>query len=97
VSFETDPLGLSIDCESLARMVQTKRMGETNGKHDSVSNLDEAEAREYRYWRSRPVHERMAEVSRLSSAMYGVKHDGSEAPRLDKTLVRVKAPPALNP
>jgi hypothetical protein len=63
-------------------------MDETIGKHDSVSNLDEAEAQEYRYWQSRPVHERMAAVSELSSAMYGLKHDGSDAPRLDKTLVR---------
>jgi hypothetical protein len=67
-------------------MVQTKRMDEMIGKHDS--DPDEAEAQEYRYWQSRPMHERMAEVSRLSSAMYGLKHDGSEVPRLDKTLVR---------
>jgi hypothetical protein len=63
-------------------------MDETIGKHDSVSNLDEAETQEYRYWQSRPVHERIAAVSELSSAMYVLKHDGSEAPTLDKTLVR---------
>ncbi len=74
-------------------MLQTKRMDETIRKDDSVSDLDEIEAQQYRYWQSRPMHERMAEVSRLSSAMYGLKYDGSEAPRLDKTLVRSKRLP----
>jgi hypothetical protein len=69
-------------------MLQPDWMDETAGKDDSVSDLDEIEAQEYRYWQSRPVHERMAEVSRLSSAMYGLKHDGPAVPRLDKTLVR---------
>ena len=74
-------------------MLQTKRMDETIRKDDSVSDLDEIEAQQYRYWQSRPMHERMAEVSRLSSAMYGLKYDGPEAPRLDKTLVRSKRLP----
>jgi hypothetical protein len=68
-------------------MLQPKRMDETIRKYDSVSDSDEIEAEQYRYWQSRPVHERMAEVSRLSTAMYGLKHDGSEVPRLEKTLV----------
>ena len=71
-------------------MVQPKRMDETIGKHDNVSDLDEIKAQEYRYWQSRQAHERMAAVSELSSAMYGLKHDGSEVPRLDKSLVRVE-------
>jgi hypothetical protein len=62
-------------------------MDEAVGKPDSVSKFDEAEAQEYRYWQSRPVHERIAAVSELSSAMYVLIHDGSEAPTLDKTLV----------
>jgi hypothetical protein len=62
-------------------------MDEAVGKPDSVSKFDEAEAQEYRYWQSRPVHERIAAVSELSSAMYVLTHDGSEAPTLDKTLV----------
>jgi len=69
-------------------MLQPNRMDETIGKDDGVSDPDEIEAQECRYWQSRPIHERMAEVSRLSSAAYGLKHDGSEVPRLDKTLVR---------
>jgi hypothetical protein len=69
-------------------MLQPKRMDEKIRKHDGVSDPDEIEAEQYRYWQSRPVHERMAAVSELSSAMYGLKHDGSEVPTLDKTLVR---------
>jgi hypothetical protein len=57
------------------------------------TSFDEAKADEYRYWQSRPVHERMAAVSELSSAMYGLKHDESEVPRLDKTFVRFERVP----
>lgn len=53
------------------------------------TSFDEAKADEYRYWQSRPVHERMEEVSRLSSAMYAMKSEGTDAPRLDKNLVRI--------
>jgi hypothetical protein len=75
-------------CKARPDMLETKRMDETIGEGDGVSDPDEIEAEQYRYWQCRPMHERMAEVSRLSSAVYGLKHDGSDAPRLDKTLVR---------
>ena len=55
------------------------------------TSFDEAKADEYRYWQSRPVHERMAAVCELSLAMYGMK--GAAAPRLDKTLVRFERLP----
>jgi hypothetical protein len=67
-------------------------MDETIRKDDA--DLDEVKAEEYRYWQSRPMHERMAAVSELSSAKYGLKHDGSEVPRLDKTLVRFERFPS---
>jgi hypothetical protein len=69
-------------------MLETKRMDEAIRKPYGVSGTSEIEAQEYRYWQGRPIHERTAAVSELSSAMYGLKHDGSEAPRFDKTLVR---------
>ena len=69
-------------------MLETRRMDETIRKDNSLADPDEIKAQEYRYWQSRAVHERMAAVSELSSAMYGLKHDGSEVPRLDRTLVR---------
>jgi hypothetical protein len=57
------------------------------------TSFEEAKADEYRYWQSRPAHERMAAVSELSSAMYGLKHDESGVPRLDKTFVRFERVP----
>jgi hypothetical protein len=47
----------------------------------------EMKADEYRYWHSRPVHERMDAVSELTTAAYALK--GMAVGRLDKTLVRV--------
>jgi hypothetical protein len=58
-----------------------------------LPDLDEIKAKEYRYWQSRPVHEQMAAVSELSSAKYGIKGTGAEAPRLEKTLVRFERLP----
>lgn len=48
---------------------------------------EEAEAEEYRYWQSRPVHERLARVCELSLERYGMK---GEAPKMDKTLLRIE-------
>jgi hypothetical protein len=56
------------------------------------TSFDEAKADEYRYWQSRPLHERMDEVARLSLAMYATKGAGSDVPKLDKTLVRIERP-----
>ena len=72
-------------------MVKRKRMDKTIRECASSADPDEIEAQEYRYWQSRPMHERMDQVSKLSSAMYAVG-DGTDAPRLDKTLVRIKRP-----
>jgi hypothetical protein len=63
-------------------------MDKTIRKYKSLADLDEVKADEYRYWQSRPMHERMAAVSEFTSAMCGLKQDGPEAPKLGKTLVR---------
>jgi hypothetical protein len=59
-------------------------------KFTKPTDLDEIKAEEYRYWQSRPMHERMEAVSQLSSAMYGIKGDGTDVPRLDKTFARIE-------
>ena len=77
VSFETDGrcpeisyLEVSnIGCKSPLRLVQTGRM-------------DEIKAQEYRYWQSRPVHERTDAVSELTQAMYAMKGAAPNVPRL---------------
>lgn len=55
------------------------------------ASLDEMKDDEYRYWQSRPVYERMAAVFELTLQLYGFK-DADDAPRLDRTLVRVECP-----
>ena len=51
-------------------------------------SLDEMKADEYRYWQSRPVHERTDAVSDLTQAMYALKGATPDVPRLQRTLVR---------
>jgi hypothetical protein len=69
-------------------MVQPERVDETNGKHSSATRPDEIKADEYRYWQSRPAHERVEAVSELSLAMYGMEGTVQDAPKMERTLVR---------
>jgi len=50
-------------------------------------NFDEMKADEYRYWQSRPVHERMAAVSELNEEGYKLKGFKPDAFRLQRTVV----------
>jgi hypothetical protein len=45
-------------------------------------------ADEYRYWQSRPVHERVNAVSELTQEHYAMKGAVPDVPRLQRTLVR---------
>ncbi len=56
------------------------------------ASFDEIKADEYRYWQSRPVHERMDAVSELTQAMYTMKGAAPNVPRLQRTLVRFQRP-----
>ena len=51
------------------------------------TDFDEMKADEYRYWQSRPVHERVAAVSELTEQGYRMKGMGPDAFRLQRTLV----------
>ncbi len=48
----------------------------------------------YRYWQSRPVHERMAEVTRLSLAAYGLEEADRPSLRECPWVVLPWPPPA---
>lgn len=61
-------------------------------KYSGVAQLDEIKADEYRYWRSRPLHERIDAVSELTQAMYALKGEAADVPRLQRTLVRFERP-----
>ena len=49
----------------------------------------EMKADEYRYWQSRPVHERMDAVAQITLAIYAMK-GAADVPRLQGSLVRVQ-------
>jgi hypothetical protein len=52
----------------------------------------EMKADEYRYWQSRPVHERMAAVSEMVLAAYAMKGAPLDVPRLQRTVVVLQRP-----
>jgi len=67
------------------------RMDKTIRKYTS---LDEMKADEYRYWQSRPVHERMDAVEELICTAYELKGWQMEpdVPRLQRPFVRLPCP-----
>jgi hypothetical protein len=81
-------------CERLLRRwaacATTGRMDKTIRKY---TDLDEMKADEYRYWQSRPIHERVAAVSELTQEHYALKGEASDVPRLQRTLVRFERAP----
>jgi len=57
------------------------------------TSFDEMKADEYRYWQSRPVHERVAAVGELTEACYRLKGFKSDDFRLQRTLVHFERTP----
>ena len=57
----------------------------------TYTSLSEMKADEYRYWQSRPVHERMAAVEELIQAAYALKGWKLEpdVPRSQKPFMRL--------
>jgi hypothetical protein len=78
-------VGLRLLDEVVRRVLQTEHTDKVIRKYTS---LDEMKADEYRYWQSRPVHERTDAVSELTQALYATKDAVPDAPRLQRTLVR---------
>jgi len=58
------------------------------------TSLDEMKADEYRYWQSRPVHERMDAVEELIQTAYALKgwEIEPDVPRLQRPFVRLPCP-----
>jgi hypothetical protein len=54
------------------------------------SDFSEMKADEYRYWQSRPVHERVGMVSELTQEQYAMKGQAPDVRRLQRTLVRLQ-------
>jgi hypothetical protein len=57
------------------------------------ASLDEMKADEYRYWQSRPAHERIAAIEELTKEVYSMKGMGPDAFRLQRTVVRFERAP----
>ena len=73
----------SQNCESAQHMDKTIRR---------YTSYKEMKADEYRYWQSRPAHERMNAVSELTTAAYSLKGTAQDVPRLQGPLVRLPRP-----
>ena len=56
------------------------------------NRFEDTKAGEYRYWQSRPIHERVNAVSELTTGQYATK--GVHVPRFQRTLVRFERPPS---
>ncbi len=56
------------------------------------SSLKEMKADEYRYWQSRPAHERMSAVAEITRAAYALKEPSLDVRRLERTLVCLQRP-----
>ena len=56
------------------------------------TDFDEMKTDEYRYWQSRPAHERLNAAAELSALGYPWK-DRDVQPRLQRTLVRIQRAP----
>jgi hypothetical protein len=57
-------------------------------KYRGVAQFEELKTEEYRYWQSRSVQERIDAVSELTQALYALKDEAQDVPRLQRTLVR---------
>jgi len=56
------------------------------------TSFDEMKADEYRYWQSRPVHERTDMVSELTREQYTMKGATPDVFRLQRTVVHFERP-----
>jgi hypothetical protein len=70
-------------------VLQQKRMDKVIRKYTSHTEM---KAAEYRYWQSRPAHERMDAVSELTTAAYALKGMAPDVPRLQGPVVRLPRP-----
>lgn len=58
------------------------------------TSFDEMKADEYRYWQSRPVHERMDAVEEINLTAYAIMgvEPEPDVPRLQRPFARLSSP-----
>ena len=75
-------------------MLKQNAMDERPITIHKYTDFDEIKADEYRYWQSRPVHERLDTAAELSIMGYQLKEPTRDVQsRLQRTLVRVERAP----
>jgi len=72
----------SLCCKKALAFATNGTHGQDHRKYAGVAQLDEIKAEEYRYWQSRPAQERIDAVSELTQAMYALKGEAPDVPRL---------------
>ena len=70
-------------------MIQPEGMDKTIRVYASHKEM---KADEYRYWQSRPVHERMSAVAEITRAAYSLREPAPDVRRLQRTLVCLQRP-----
>jgi hypothetical protein len=80
-------------CGPPAYVLQTERMDDTMIVRKYAS-FDEMKADEYRYWQSRPAHERLDAVDEMIETAYLLKgwEIEPDVPRLQRPFVRLPVP-----
>ena len=78
----------------LRRLLQTERMEDTPITVRRYTEFAEMKADEYRYWQSRPAHERLDAVDEMIETAYALKgwEIAPDVPRLQRPFVRLPVP-----
>jgi hypothetical protein len=86
VAIGVAPAGLGV--------LKTERMDDTPITIRKYTDFDEMKADEYRYWQSRPAHERLDAVEEMIEMAYQLKKWEIEpdVPRLQRPFVRLPVP-----
>jgi hypothetical protein len=84
--------------KAIEQAIENAAVRWSNGNMDAIlrkySSFDEMKADEYRYWQSRPVHERMDAVEEMIRTAYALKgwEVEPDVPRLQRPFVRLQCP-----
>lgn len=75
-------------------VLKTRQMDEAPINSRKYTDFDEMKADEYRYWQSRPAHERLDAVEEMIEMAYALKGWKIEpdVPRLQRPVVRLPVP-----
>ena len=85
---------ISEHCSFFAPMLKTEHMDNTPITVRKYTNFDDMKADEYRYWQSRPPHERLDAVEEMIETAYALKgwEIETDVPRLQRPFVRLPCP-----